>query len=145
MSESLRRTHSVLSHASTIADCTECILLFSEPCQYRSIECILLFSEPCQYRCVECGCEAVELYKDFKAGIIKISHCVSVRLHVNPTIELLWFWINHLIYTIILLKSVCRCSQTAGHNSCSIVSGDVSNCSYRLTVHPVTSSCLSSA
>ena len=52
------------------------------------------------------------------------------------------------IYTIILLKSVClsvrRRSQTAGHNSCSIVSGDVSNCSYRLTVHPVTSSRLSS-
>ena len=49
------------------------------------------------------------------------------------------------IYTIILLKSVCRRSQTAGRNSCSIVSGDVSNCSYRLTVHPVTSSRLGSA
>ena len=33
-----------------------------------------------------------------------------------------------IIYTIILLKSVFRCSQTAGRNSCSIVSGDVSNC-----------------
>ena len=43
------------------------------------------------------------------------------------------------IYTIILLKSVCRCSQTAGRNYCSIVSGDVSNCSYRLTVHPLVS------
>ena len=52
---------------------------------------------------------------------------------------------NQLVYTIILLKSVCRRSQTAGHNSCSIVSGDVSNCSYRLTVHPVMSSRLSSA
>ena len=38
---------------------------------------------------------------------------------------------------------MCRCSQTAGCNSCSIVSGDVSNCSYRLTVHPLTSSRLS--
>ena len=38
------------------------------------------------------------------------------------------------------LKSVCRRSQTAGRNSCSIGSGDVSNCSVRLTVHPVTSS-----
>ena len=47
--------------------------------------------------------------------------------------------------TIILLKSLCCCSQTAGCNSCSIVSGDVSNCSYRLTVHPVTSLRLSSA
>ena len=53
------------------------------------------------------------------------------------------------IYTIIFHKSVClsicRLSQTAGRNSCSIVSGDVSNWSYRLTVHPVTSSHLSSA
>ena len=31
------------------------------------------------------------------------------------------------IYTIICLKSVCRRSQTAGRNSCSIASGDVSN------------------
>ena len=57
-----------------------------------------------------------------------------------------------IIYTIILLKSVrpsvrpsvCRCSQTAGRNSCSIVSGDVSNCLYRLTVYPLTSSRFSS-
>ena len=35
--------------------------------------------------------------------------------------------------------------QTAGRNSCSIVSRDVTNCSYRLTVHPVTSSRLSLA
>ena len=49
-----------------------------------------------------------------------------------------------VIYTMILLKSVCQLSQTAGRNSCSIDSGDVSNCSYRLTVHPVTSSRLSS-
>ena len=32
-----------------------------------------------------------------------------------------------IIYTIICLKSVCRRSQTAGRNSCSIASGDVSN------------------
>ena len=31
------------------------------------------------------------------------------------------------IYTLILHKSVCRRSQTAVRNSCSIVSGDVSN------------------
>ena len=49
------------------------------------------------------------------------------------------------IYTIILLKSVCRCSQTAGRNSCSIVSGNVYNCLYRLTVYPVPSSRLNSA
>ena len=61
-----------------------------------------------------------------------------------------------VIYVIILRKyvevksyvlniSVCRCSQMAGCNSCLIVSGNVSNCSYRLTVYPVTSSRLSSA
>ena len=49
------------------------------------------------------------------------------------------------IYTIILHKSVCQCSQTAGRNSCSIVPGDVPNYPYRLTVHHVTSSRLSSA
>ena len=37
------------------------------------------------------------------------------------------------IYTIILLKSVCQRSQSAGRNSCLIISGNVSNCSYRLT------------
>ena len=30
--------------------------------------------------------------------------------------------------------SVCQRSQTAGRNSCSFVSGNVSNCSHRLTV-----------
>ena len=49
------------------------------------------------------------------------------------------------IYTIVFLKSVCQRSQTAGRNSCSIVSGNVSNCSHRLTVYPVTSSRLNSA
>ena len=32
-----------------------------------------------------------------------------------------------IVNTIILYKSVCRRSQTAGRNSCSIVSRDVSN------------------
>ena len=40
---------------------------------------------------------------------------------------------------------ICRCSQTVGRNSCSIASGDVSNYSHRLTVHPLTSSRLSSS
>ena len=31
-----------------------------------------------------------------------------------------------------LLKSVCRCSQTTGRNSCSIVSGDISNSTVRI-------------
>ena len=54
-------------------------------------------------------------------------------------------WGEKMIYTIILLISVCRRSQTTGRNSCSIVSGNISNCSYRLTVYPVTSSRLNSA
>ena len=49
------------------------------------------------------------------------------------------------IYTIIIIKYVYRCSQTAGRNYCAIVSGDDSNCSYRLTVHPLTSSHVSAA
>ena len=57
--------------------------------------------------------------------------------------------IHVIIYTIIYLKSVSlsvsRRSQTAGRNSCSVVSGNVSNCSHRLTVYPVMSSRLSSA
>ena len=57
--------------------------------------------------------------------------------------------ITILIYTIILLKyawlSVCRCSQTTDRNYCSIVSGDVSNCSYWLSFRSLTSSHLSSA
>ena len=53
--------------------------------------------------------------------------------------------ITYFIYTIIFLKSVCQHSQTAGRNSCTIILGNVSNCSHRMTVHPVTSSRLNSA
>ena len=49
------------------------------------------------------------------------------------------------IYTINLIESVCSSSQTAGRSSCSIVSGDVSNCSHRLKVLSLTGSRLSSA
>ena len=49
-----------------------------------------------------------------------------------------------IICTIILLKSDCRL-QTAGRDSCSIVSVDVSNCSYRLSVLHLRSSHLSLA
>ena len=49
---------------------------------------------------------------------------------------------------IIILECVCRCSQptlATGRNSRSIILGDVSNCSYRLSLLPLTSSHLSSA
>ena len=48
-----------------------------------------------------------------------------------------------IIYTIIFLKSVCQRSQTAGHNSCSIVSGNVSNCSHHLIVYILSRVCVS--
>ena len=48
-----------------------------------------------------------------------------------------WGSCHIAIYTIILIKSACRCSQTAGRNSCSIISGDISNWSYRLFVSTV--------
>ena len=57
----------------------------------------------------------------------------------------LGFGIRSFIYTIICLKSVCGRSQTAGSNSCSIASGDVSNWLYPTEVLPLTSSRLSSA
>ena len=64
--------------------------------------------------------------------------CLSALHLCNPP-QLVYSVIQH-IYTIIQLKSVCRSSQTAGRNSCSILSGDVSICSYGLAVHPVTRS-----
>ena len=48
-------------------------------------------------------------------------------------------------YTKFFLSLSVAVSETAGRNSCSIVSGDVSNCSYRLKALPLTSSRLSSA
>ena len=41
--------------------------------------------------------------------------------------------------------TVCRCSQSTGRSSCSIVSGDISNCSYRLSFLSVAHSHLSFA
>ena len=102
-----------------------------------------------------------------------VYHVYTVCLYIVKSCWLLWFecsfhvndgfpkqslhggWVGEVssiqVYfgflesTIILLKSVCRCSQSAGRNSCSIILGDVSKCSYRLTVYPVTSLRLNSA
>ena len=76
-------------------------------------------------------------------GLVETFECSWCGLLDVSTLDSQVNW--YYIYTIILLKSACRRSQTADRNSCSIVSGDVSNCSYRLKVHPVTSSHLSSA
>ena len=51
--------------------------------------------------------------------------------------------ISH-IYIIILLKSVCRCSQSTDRSSCSIVSGDIPNCLYQLSFHSIMRSYISS-
>ena len=53
--------------------------------------------------------------------------------------------IIYLQYITILRKSVCRGAQSTGRSSCSIVSGDISNCSYRLSFLSLMRSHLSSA
>ena len=52
----------------------------------------------------------------------------AIKNTINVTCMILYLCL-HLYYN---LPKICRCSQTAGRNSCSIVSGDISNCSYRL-------------
>ena len=47
---------------------------------------------------------------------------------------------THIYVLIILLKSVCRCSQSTCRSSCSIISGDISNCSFRLSFLSLTCS-----
>ena len=48
----------------------------------------------------------------------------SVFIHINFFMVLpIQVWTQN--YSIILNKSLCRCSQTAGRNSCSIVSVDI--------------------
>ena len=44
-----------------------------------------------------------------------------------PRSNVITYFQRFFIYTIICIKSVCRRSQTAGRNSCSIDSGDISN------------------
>ncbi|KAL8614706.1 hypothetical protein ACOMHN_057376 [Nucella lapillus] len=44
-------------------------------------------SEKQTYRCVHCGCQVSELYKDFKKGIIKISHCTKCNEVADKYIE----------------------------------------------------------
>ena len=56
-----------------------------------------------------------------------------------------YYFAHSIIPCYNILKSGCRCSQTADRNSCSIVSGDISNCSYQLSVLPLTSLHLSLA
>ena len=60
---------------------------------------------------------------DYACGFEKIHSCV-----MNGRDGQSAFISDRFIYTIILHKSVCRCSQTAGRNSCSIVWGNVANC-----------------
>ena len=65
---------------------------------------------------------------------------------IIPIIIILIITCNVQVHTIILLlKCVCRSSQTADRSSSSIVSGDVSNCSHRLKALPLVSTRLSLA
>ena len=96
-------------------------------------------------------CNAVQGWRRINTGARRcvidtmIISMIETCTNQYAPVRALLLWIRN-IYTIMCRnKSVCQRSQTAGHNSCSIVSGNVSNCSHHLTVYPVTSSRLSSA
>ena len=69
------------------------------------------------------------------SGGVKNGSCYSILRNVDGTKCLhpgrgntvVNYEMGGTIYTIICLKPVCRRTQTPGRNSCSIVSGDVSN------------------
>ena len=64
-------------------------------------------------------------------SLASVSNRALVNLPMLTIVEYQRITTEYVIYTIICLKSVClsvwRRSQTAGRNSCSIASGDVSN------------------
>ena len=47
------------------------------------------------YKCIQCGWTAKELYRDYKGGVIKIAHCVSIVL--------LYFRITKCAFNLICL------------------------------------------
>ena len=69
--------------------------------------------------CTNCTCDILKYLKNL------LSESYSLRTSM-------WYSPTSLSMSSVCL-SVCL-SQTAGRNSCSIVSGNVSNCSHRLTV-----------
>ena len=81
----------------------------------------------------------------FRNSVTTDLSCGSLKIYVDnsailsPPISRVANYTFMYIHTIIYLKSVSlsvsRRSQTAGRNSCSIVSGNISNCSHRLTVY----------
>ena len=70
-------------------------------------------------------------------GCIPAALVFSSQKRKRVTLKFSYKFRQSTIYTKIILKSVYRISQTAGRNSCSIVSGNVSNCSYCLTVRTI--------
>ena len=124
-------------HACTCACICACMCTCVHVCVHLCVrrcvhECVC--GRVCQSNVCACACGCADIRAP---GCARVPVCACPRImHVT---------LASIIYTIILLKSVCRCFQTESRNSCSIVSGNVSNCPYRLTVHPVTSSRLSSA
>ena len=86
------------------------------------------------------------VYREVRQALIDMETMFTLlQLDTDIKVRLITVEYRVFFYTIILLKSVCRCSQTAGRNSCSIVSGDVSNCSYQLSLLPLVSLRLNSA
>ena len=81
-----------------------------------------------------------------KSKYTRVQKCIRIQIRIKAlgTSDSFHQNNNCSIYTIILLKFVCRSYQTAGRNSCSIVSGDVANGSYRLKALPLKSSHLGS-
>ena len=68
----------------------------------------------------------------------------TVGMALKITILILIYIIIHKPVCMSVCLFVCRCWNTTCCNPCSIVSGDISNCSYRLSLIRITRSHLSS-
>ena len=95
----------------------------------------LLVPKVCQAIIDECLDEVMRCpttAEEWRAISDKFARGGTLSIHVvhlmasTSTTRVLQTVVPYTIYTIICLKSVCRRSQTAGRNSCSIVSGNVS-------------------
>ena len=60
-------------------------------------------------------------------------------------VKIIMEWVTTKMVTIFVPRPFCHLKYILSCNSCSIVSGNVSNCLYRLSFVPLTSSHLSSA
>ena len=58
------------------------------------------------YHCIECGFPAVELYRDFNAGIIKIAHCVSTGFYTTRKKTIIY--VRLLMYVFFIHKKMVQ-------------------------------------